>query len=314
LQKLGFVAKSDDGFTVPSWRYGDVKEAVDLAEEVIRLSGFNNIKPEPLPAKTKHDQGSFDMSLRAKLCDMGLTETYSYSFLSAKEIEAAGTKQQILIEVANPLSENHRYMRPSLIPKLVQTASANPWFNDFTVFEIGHVFHAPEDETNYLGIVSTNVKGQIADIFTDGQIEKIAVDSALGRLFKLRRPVFVAEAPVSDIKLETQSSHPITSQALFKNISKYPPVIEDVAFIVDRDVDALTIARDIMAFNTDGILLAEPFDEFVSDKLGADKKSIALHVIYQDTKETLTSDRASQLHRRTVEFLKQKYNAKLRGE
>ncbi|NMB67210.1 MAG: phenylalanine--tRNA ligase subunit beta [Chloroflexi bacterium] len=105
----------------------------------------------------------------------------------------------------------------------------------------------------------------------------------------------------------------LTARYETSGVSAYPPVLEDIALIVDEDVPADRIENLIR--QTGGKLLAEVrlFDVFRSEQIGAGKKSLAYSLTYQATDRTLNDQEASQLRGRIVRRLENELGAKLRS-
>ncbi|MDD4272022.1 MAG: phenylalanine--tRNA ligase subunit beta, partial [Patescibacteria group bacterium] len=154
LEKLGFLVKAaGNGFkvTIPSWRaVHDVSLPEDLAEEVARIYGYNNLKSElpkialtpPLviPEKVLIRKIKNILSMGA-----GLSEVYNYSFLNANRLEKLKFGQTI--KLANPLSEDLTDLRPSLIPGILENIKTNQASeSEITIYEIGSVFFEKEGE------------------------------------------------------------------------------------------------------------------------------------------------------------------------
>jgi phenylalanyl-tRNA synthetase beta chain len=136
---------------VPTYRL-DLKEEVDLVEEIARLYGFPNIPTQvpragiatraPEPSQRLVDR------IRNILSSQGMTEVISYSFMSPEEIEALGLgnndPRMQMVSVQNPLSDDQSVMRTSIIPSLMGTVARNQARRnmDLGLFEIGTVFYA----------------------------------------------------------------------------------------------------------------------------------------------------------------------------
>lgn len=93
----------------------------------------------------------------------------------------------------------------------------------------------------------------------------------------------------------------------------YPPVLEDLAFIVDEAVPAGQVESLIR--QTGGKLLNDLalFDVYRSEQIGAGKKSLAYQLTYQHPEQTLTDEEVAKLRERIVKRLEQELGAKLRG-
>jgi len=97
------------------------------------------------------------------------------------------------------------------------------------------------------------------------------------------------------------------------SVSEFPPVLEDIAVVVDENLPADRVEGLIR--QTGGKLLANVrlFDVFRSEQIGAGKKSLAYSLTYQSPDSTLTDKDAAQIRSRIVRRLEQEVGAKLRS-
>ena len=111
----------------PSWRR-DVDGPADLVEEVIRIDGIDNVPSTPLPRAPgvarppRRRSRSCERKLRRTAAARGLNEAVTWSFISEAEAAAFGGGAWTL---ANPISEDMKVMRPSLLPGLLAAAERN---------------------------------------------------------------------------------------------------------------------------------------------------------------------------------------------
>ncbi len=135
----------------PTYRL-DLKEEVDLIEEIARLHGFPNI-PTQVPragiaARAPEPSQMLVHRIKTILSSQGMTEVISYSFMSPDDIEALGLgkndPRMQMVSVQNPLSDDQSVMRTSIIPSLMGTVARNQARRnmDLGLFEIGTVFYA----------------------------------------------------------------------------------------------------------------------------------------------------------------------------
>lgn len=145
--------------TVPTYRL-DIQTPEDIIEEIARIYGYENIKPVPpamsiyRPAESRASEDwDTEQTIKARnlmknvLKGLGFAECYNYSFLSekAKEIFNASNAP----EIANPISQEAKYLRNSLIPNLVTAAKNNlRFYNSVHLFEVGDVFSQNGEEIN----------------------------------------------------------------------------------------------------------------------------------------------------------------------
>ena len=161
LERLGFSVTSDWSINVPSWRR-DVDGPADIVEEIVRMIGLDNVVSVPLPradgvAKpTATPAQSLERKARRAAAARGLNEAINWSFLPQKAADAFGGGAWSL---ANPISEDMKVMRPSLLPGLLSAAQRNMdrGASSVRLFEIGRRYFmgadCASDERATAGIV-----------------------------------------------------------------------------------------------------------------------------------------------------------------
>jgi phenylalanyl-tRNA synthetase beta chain len=134
--------------TPPSWR-PDLTDPADLAEEVIRLEGYENVParmPRALAGRGLTPRQRLRRSVGWTLAESGYVEVLSSPFASRSDADLLGLPPEDLrrpaVVVANPLSEDEPLMRTTLLPGLfrVLTRNIGRGFADTALFEIGLVF------------------------------------------------------------------------------------------------------------------------------------------------------------------------------
>ncbi|GAB3262599.1 phenylalanine--tRNA ligase subunit beta [Kineosporia babensis] len=149
LEQIGCEVSGSDVLTVkaPSWR-PDLGVGVDLAEEVARLRGYDQI-PSVLPVAPPgggltHGQ-RLRRSVARSLAEHGIVEVLTYPFMSGSVHDAFGLpkddERRQALRLANPLSDEQPYMRTSLLATLVDAVKRNVsrGNTDLAVYEIGSV-------------------------------------------------------------------------------------------------------------------------------------------------------------------------------
>ncbi|WP_309621665.1 phenylalanine--tRNA ligase subunit beta [Novosphingobium sp.] len=127
LSALGFASDAGWTVTVPSWR-PDVDGAPDIVEEVVRIHGLDNVASVALPRAegvarpTATPEQQQERKLRRAAAALGLNEAITWSFISETEAEAVGGGSWVL---QNPISEDMKVMRPSLLPGLLAAVQRN---------------------------------------------------------------------------------------------------------------------------------------------------------------------------------------------
>ena len=156
LASLGFGLDASWTARVPTWRR-DVDGAADLVEEIVRIEGIDHVPSTPLPraegvAKpTATPIQRTERHARRTAAARGLSEAVTWSFISEREAAPFGGGDWTL---ANPISEELKVMRPSLLPGLIAAAKRNAdrGQGSIRLFEVGRRYGA-DDERPTLGLV-----------------------------------------------------------------------------------------------------------------------------------------------------------------
>ena len=268
LESLGFIVQPLDGngdpveladgfdalrVTAPSWRR-DVDGPADLVEEVIRIEGIDNVPSTPLSrvpgvAKpTATPEQKIERKLRRNAAARGLNEAVTWSFVSEAEAAPFGGGAWTL---ANPISEDMKVMRPSLLPGLLGAAERNlkRGATSVRLFELGRRYLS-DGERVTLGVLLAGAQtprgwqGGKAQAFTafDAKAEAVALLEAAG-------------APVANLQVMGEAGdvwHPGQSATLRlgpKTVLAsfgmvHPSVLK--AFDLDGDVAAVELYLDAL--------------------------------------------------------------------
>ncbi|MBN2374562.1 phenylalanine--tRNA ligase subunit beta [bacterium] len=374
LKGLSFKPLSPAGedmvFIPPSFRQ-DIFGEVDLIEEVARFYGYDNIPTtipsSKIPMGDKISKGqNLEYVMREILVGTGFYEVINFSFTKKClfDIINLGVKEGHcnLVEIKNPLTEDHDTLRPSVIPCLIQSLVFNLSHQnrDLKLFEFGTCFLTSQCsetgcvEGKSLGIAMSglmqgkhwrqpdidmdfyDIKGQIEFILdsigvkgylfemvnnhglAEGQSLKVMHKGRqfgiLGRLsqrtavyFDIKRPVFVAELDFDYIcGISEYGRH------RFKAIPKFPPVLRDMAIVVEKDVP---FQRIIDLIREEGGKLLEDanlFDLYSGKQIPDGKKSLAFSLTYRSSEKTLTDKMADKVYQRIFKRLKSELNAEMR--
>ncbi|MDD2731592.1 MAG: phenylalanine--tRNA ligase subunit beta [Candidatus Pacebacteria bacterium] len=128
---------------VPDFRL-DISIPEDLIEEIGRIYGYYKIQPvfpvsSLIPAKKNIDV-FWEQMIKDILKESGFSEVYNYSF-TGEEAKKFGYNKEEIIRILNPISDEHNYLRPSLIVNLLKNVSLNfRYFNEVKIFELGKIF------------------------------------------------------------------------------------------------------------------------------------------------------------------------------
>jgi phenylalanyl-tRNA synthetase beta chain len=158
LTALDFAVSDDWQVTVPLRRH-DVDGAPDLVEEVVRIHGLQHVASVPLQRAegvarpTATPQQQLERRLRRSAAALGLHEAITWSFISTREAQSFGGGHWVL---DNPISEDLKVMRPSLLPGLLSAVQRNLDRGASTVrlFEIGRRYLADGELPALVGVLA----------------------------------------------------------------------------------------------------------------------------------------------------------------
>lgn len=176
LVSLGFKVEGNNEFTifVPSWR-NDISIKEDIAEEIARIYGYNNIKPTVYPSincALRTPFQKFSRDIRYILYGLGCDETMNLSFVGDHLFNKMNlSKDDLLRDIVRmdiPLSDEYQGMRNSLIPGLIRTISfnLNRQNKSLSLFEIGYVSKPKKNQELPVETLNYGVAYYIAAKFT----------------------------------------------------------------------------------------------------------------------------------------------------
>jgi phenylalanyl-tRNA synthetase beta chain len=164
LERLGFAVEEGPEWRigVPSWRR-DVDGSADIVEEVIRIEGLDLVEAVPLPRApgiarpTATPEQMLERRARRTAASRGLDEAVTWSFIAEEEAAPFGGSRWVL---ENPISEEMKAMRPSLLPGLLAAARRNlaRGAESVRLFEVGRRYLA-EGERPTLALVLAGSRG-----------------------------------------------------------------------------------------------------------------------------------------------------------
>ena len=173
LDRLGFAVSLDWQVISPTWR-PDIDGTADIVEEVVRVHGLDKVASVALPRAegvarpTATSEQRLERRLRRAAAARGLHEAITWSFLPVPDAEhfaeGPGSPGGGLWVLENPISEDMKAMRPSLLPGLLAAAKRNldRGTDDVRLFEIGRRYLCGEsgrsDERASLAIVLAGQK------------------------------------------------------------------------------------------------------------------------------------------------------------
>lgn len=223
LESLGFSVSGDWQVTCPLRRH-DIEGPADLVEEVVRIHGLDKVASVALPRvegvarPTATPQQKLERGLRRAAAASGLNEAVTWSFLPTWAAEHFAAGDQPLWVLANPISEDMKAMRPSLLPGLLMAAKRNAdrGAASSRLFEIGRRYFRGadglSDEKPTLGIVLAGEKAVRG--WQSGKAKSFDAYDAKGLALQLLE---AAGAPISNLMVMGEAGpqfHPGQSATL----------------------------------------------------------------------------------------------------
>jgi phenylalanyl-tRNA synthetase beta chain len=330
LGRLGFQVTDDWSVTVPTWRARDVRRDIDVVEEVDRF------RLEDVPATLPRRQAMYgrlthEQRLRRLVADVlvgaGMYEAYTYSLQHADPDPNA-------LELPEPLSSQQRVLRTNLTIGLIGAAQHNldAGNGDVALFEIAHVYlppgPVPEERWRLGGIVQGDyfrARGLVEVVFAALNIEPVFSRADLAHEFAVAATVqsgWVAtyapgagpDGEWSAFELDLAELFALVPERVtYRDVITYPPLRQDLAFVVDETVPAGDLIAAARAAAGDELRDARFLSDYRGDQIPAGKKSIAFSVSFQSAERTLSDDDASRLRAAIVSELSSRFGAELRA-
>ena len=356
LERLDFpytIKDSKFKVTIPSRRLDIESNVNDIAEEIGRLYGYQNIKGTLPKIELKRGEYVGDVKYRKaiskRLRSLGLSEVKTYTLVSPAMAASFDYEEKEKITLPNPMSIDKSVIRTSLIPSLMNVYNYNKArkVEDINIYEIAKTYDKSYNEeskiaflmkgnyvTNpwkgsikvdfylmkgivesildYLGFknrysfVKSNVKdlhpGVSADILLDRK--RIGI---IGRVHpkKCSDEVYVCELSLNALMTKVK---PLK----YKEASKYPTIIKDVAFIVPKSMSSSEVEAVIK--KAGGRLLSEINVFDVYEKLDNDKKSIAYNLTFMDNNRTLTDEEVMSVFENIIKKVTTSLDVELRDK
>lgn len=328
LKDLGFAVEKQENkliVTPPTFRAGDMEIPEDVIEEIARIYGYHNI-PNVIPpfssTEIVHEYNDFYWENRLK--DMmkywGFTEVYTYPMVSETLFEGP---LEDAVTIQNPLGDDMVYMRRTLVPSLLQVVNKNKNYDSFKIFELANIYekrenNLPNERLRFAGVIKKEnnnfyyVKGVIEQLLHDFGINSVSFKSLENG--GDGASVFIEKDHLGDIEIldnqtidfEFEFSHILkyaTTKKVYKPISKYPPVVEDLAIIASANVLTGDLISAIKK-QSDLIREVSLLDKYEDTR--------TFHVVYQSYQKNLTSEDVVPVRMKILNALKDKFNARLK--
>ena len=300
ITKLGF--KVDDKIEVPSFRH-DIYHQNDLAEELARVIGYNNIAPQSINFPEGQHSIFFEKEnkIRSFLVDHGFYEVINAPFSSIDDEDS--------IEVDNPLDSNKRFLRTNITDSLINNMLFNErrQHDSIKFFEISDIYLSKNNQikTKKLGIV---VSGRVDNNHRDFSLKLdanylLSIFNELGADVsfnfktvardtldsKLKVPVTTLEIDIDDfsediLKYE-QTSNPPEHFIQYNAISEFPSTFRDISYSIDNYLKIDDLTNTVLNYKDHYLKDVFIFDFFENTK--TDVIKIGFRLVFQATDRTL---------------------------
>ena len=310
LKKLGFVIQ-DGVIKVPAFR-SDIKTQNDLAEEVARVIGYDNILRADIniPKNEKHNDKDIENKLRFFLLDHGFYEVINSPFVPLSSDEA--------IKVDNPLDSNREFLRTNIINSLVDNLLYNErrQKESIKLFEISDIYTSnnPHHKKRKLSIIASGRVGLNYQDFSK-KINKKYLENIFQEILpnkdfdfkilsrdslntKIKNEIVSLEVDIdifsNDILSYKEKSKPPEHFHKYSPISELPFSFKDISYSI-KDYTKIKDLQDLLLnFKSDIIKDMFIFDYFRNEKLKEIK--IGFRFIFQSKEQTLTSSQIELIY------------------
>ena len=300
LKKLGFIITNV--IEIPSYRH-DIETQNDLAEEIARVIGYNNIESKPINlTNVNHISKDSSYLFSNYIIKKGFTEVINYPF---------SPKQNSSITIDNPLDSSRNSFRTSIKESLIGNLLYNErrQQDSIKLFEVSDVYFLENSEIKYIKKIGLIISGRLGNnyaefskkldknyllnllskfnnIFTIEEIKRSDLDT------KKSDPIFYAEAIVDDIKSEffkdDGNSEQIVNFIKYNPISQFPSSTRDFSFAVS---DLSMVAKIIDHFKqiSDDIVKEIFIFDFYKN-IKSNNVKIGYRFVFQSNEKTLSDE------------------------
>ncbi len=357
LERLGFEtkeSKSAYNVTVPYWRDHDIEDSVDFVEEIARVYGYDKFPSEipngVLPVVQADPAVVWERVTKEFLAASGLTEIYSYSMVSEKQLTDYGISNKKALKLKNPLSSEQAFMRTSLVPSMLTAIQENQTrFTEADLFELAPVYlpkknDLPDHELklllavygkepeelflkakgvlenlmNKVGIKDWSLeRGADAKLWHKGRSAVVKIDKkVVGTIGQVG--VQVQEAfglDVVAVVVELDFNHLIekfTEAKSYTQLPQFPSVKRDLAFVVQERTEYENVQTAVLK-TSELIESVELFDVYRGKGVEQGSKSVAVRITFRSNEKTLEAREVDDEMEKIRTLLQDKFGAVLRS-
>ena len=314
LSDLGFEINGE--IKIPSWRH-DIESINDLAEEVARVIGYNNIPKNNLKVLntlTTRNINSKKNLIRSYLIKNGFSEVINDPFVGKKSHES--------IRVDNPLDSNREYLRLNIINSLLKNLDYNEKRQKESIkfFEISNVYNKSSkiNSKKYLSIIISGRKGINYQEFNkkldDKYLSSIIANLGLTHSYvkeidrkslnsKIKNRIFYIECCIDDIEINNNSIE--EKKFNFKKaakISEFPSSLRDISISINNENVVEDLISSVFSIELKNLKNLFIFDYYQNIEKNITK--VGLRFIFQANDKTLQENDIDQEMLRVFKVLK----------
>ena len=303
LGKLGFTFKNNI-ILVPSHR-PDIKNNNDLAEEISRVIGFDNIERVKISIPKNRPNNNIynnkENILKGLLTNYGFYEIINNPFVDTS------SKKSLMVD--NPIDINKKYIRQNLKDTLIDKMLFNEkrQKDSIKLFEISNVYSINDEEIKERKVLGMIASGRIDKNFKDfsRKIDEKYISSILDSMgvkgfktsnisrenlnSKNKNKIIYVEVDLENINIDFLDNINITPAPkkfnIYKKISEYPSSIRDLSFSI-MNTDSLSQLEDLILNFSNPILKEVFIFDFFNNQKNEELK-IGFRFVFQSTEKTI---------------------------
>ena len=286
-----------------------------------------------------------------RLRSLGFDEVKTYTLVSPSMSKMFDYEKKDKAMLPNPMSIDKSVIRTTLIPSLLASYKYNKAhrIDDVMIYEVAKTYDKEYNEESKIAFLMKGdylvndwqgkkecdfylIKGVVENLLTylgfenryqfekdaiadlhPGICAKILIDHKMIGVIGMVHPniskdkIYVCEISMSALM---QRVKPLK----YKEASKYPDIVKDVAFVVDDDVSSSDIYDEIRRNGTKLLTDIKVFDVYHGENVSKGKKSMAYSLTFNDYTKTLTEDEVDKIFRTIIDKVKSKFKCEIRDK
>lgn len=357
LERLGFDVVRKNGLltaTTPWWRDHDIEDGRDLVEEIARIYGYANMPPvfpAGMTPVASDPSFAFEQHLRSLNKAFGFTELMSYSFLSREQLERTQMSPDSCLRLQNPLSQDAEFMRPSLLPSMLQAVVDNQErASELRLFELSRVYRAqvdkpvlPEETDEFIAaILLKDVAWSEAKGLAEALLQDLGITEGkwarfvdgpvwhpgrslryvlngnplvtVGELHPQLAEAWKIERRLGLVQASLADLQKVAAKSKsYKALPAFPDVERDLAIDVAEKIEIAQVAEVMITSNQALLESVTWFETYRGQGLDEGQKSLAFHLKFRAVDRTLASEEVDAVMKGIREQLTKEVGATFRG-